>query len=480
MLVSIALLKYFMCMAELKAVEGQVVTEAASQPKPAYFLSLSVENVRCFRTEQTLDISDGNGRPSRWTIILGNNGVGKTTLLQCLAGMQPTPQVIENPKGPSLTFVPRVFTKFPLRDSWHLLRQSENTPSRFVSKVALGARLVDTTSPTREVAMQTAFQQNNTSCSSVQTQDDVAGLVCYGYGASRRLSATSLSESKQDDGCASLFDESIGLINAEEWLLQADYAAAKALTDSALPDIARKRRDDIVGILVKILPDISDIKIESPKDGKGLPLVTVKTPYGWVPLRRLSSGYRSLLAWIVDLASRMYDRYPGSSDPLAEPAVVLIDQIDLHLHPKWQRDLMTFLAERFPNTQFIVTAHSPLFVQAALGANISVLRRDGDHVVIDKNPENIRGWRIDQIYTSDLFGLEGTRDRNTEDLLNMRRTILAKPKLSDQDVESLADLESQLDHLPMGETRADSEAMELIRSAARRLREQQPKNDKNR
>ncbi len=74
-----------------------------------------------------------------------------------------------------------------------------------------------------------------------------------------------------------------------------------------------------------------------------------------------------MIAWVIDFASRMVDRYPDSPDPLAEPAVVLVDEIDLHLHPKWQRELIGFLTERFPNTQFIVTAHSPLIVQAATG-----------------------------------------------------------------------------------------------------------------
>src|SRR5204862_2700743 len=54
----------------------------------SYFLSLSLENVRCFGPKQTLDLSDGNGKPARWTIILGLNGTGKTTLLQSLVGFE--------------------------------------------------------------------------------------------------------------------------------------------------------------------------------------------------------------------------------------------------------------------------------------------------------------------------------------------------------------------------------------------------------
>src|SRR5436305_5931021 len=65
---------------------------AAEQDKvdhrAAYFLSVSLENVRCFGPKQTLDLSDGNGKPARWTIILGVNGTGKTTVLQSLVGFE--------------------------------------------------------------------------------------------------------------------------------------------------------------------------------------------------------------------------------------------------------------------------------------------------------------------------------------------------------------------------------------------------------
>ena len=66
-------------------------TSKATAPHPAqttpgtYFLSLTVENVRCFGPAQTLDLSDGHGRHAPWTVILGENGLGKTTLLTCLA-----------------------------------------------------------------------------------------------------------------------------------------------------------------------------------------------------------------------------------------------------------------------------------------------------------------------------------------------------------------------------------------------------------
>src|SRR5262249_50351994 len=154
--------------------------------------------------------------------------------------------------------------------------------------------------------------------------------------------------------------------------------------------------------------------------------------YGWVVSKNLSLGYRTSMAWMIDFASRMFDRYPESDNPLAEPAVVLIDEIDLHLHPKWQRELLYYLSNLFPNTQFIVTTHSPLIVQsaAARDANIVVCRREGDHVVIDQSIEAVRGWRADQILTSDLFDLPSTRDTEIEKLEKQRRDILSKAKLT--------------------------------------------------
>ncbi|MFN8511351.1 MAG: hypothetical protein U0841_01890 [Chloroflexia bacterium] len=62
-----------------------------------------------------------------------------------------------------------------------------------------------------------------------------------------------------------------------------------------------------------------------------MPRVEAETPYGRVRLHNLSLGYRSFIAWILDFVSRMFERYPTSANPLAEPAVVLIDEIDLHI-----------------------------------------------------------------------------------------------------------------------------------------------------
>jgi len=79
-----------------------------------------------------------------------------------------------------------------------------------------------------------------------------------------------------------------------------------------------------------------------------------------VPVRQLSDGERGTLALVLDLTRRLAQANPGMADPAAEAeAVVLIDEIDLHLHPKWQRQIVRNLTTAFPRCQFIATTHSP-------------------------------------------------------------------------------------------------------------------------
>jgi hypothetical protein len=293
-------------------------------------------------------------------------------------------------------------------------------------------------------------------------------VFCVAYGASRRMSVGSL-DVRKNNPFASLFDDHAPLRNAEEWLLLADYAASResssAKKASAEAELARVKE-----VLIALLPDVQDIRVGIEAKPGAVPDVEVKTHDGWIPLRNLSLGYRTTMAWMIDLAARMFEEYPNSENPLAEPAVALIDEIDLHLHPKWQRDLIARLEKLFPQTQFIVTAHSPLVVQAAPDANIAVLRREGDHVIIDQDQQSVRGWRVDQILTSDLFGLPSARDPAQDELRKRREAILGKSRLTKADEKELAEIEDKLAGSPGGETPQQIEAMNIIMRAAAKLK----------
>ena len=429
---------------------------------PAYFLSLTIENVRCFGSMQTLDLSNGQGRPTQWAIILGDNGFGKTTLLRSLVAVTPIKTNWNEMR------VPRLFLDSMSGYNFKLHRYGTEQSS-LTAQFFSGAKLVEDNLPGNVSGFDVVSNRGGISSASALHPTYFNDLPCFAYGASRRMRETSLSEKADDDAFASLFSDNVELINAEEWLLQADYTAHAANSNSVRKK-SSKRRDEIRDVLINLLPEVTSIRFTQLTEKQQKPGVEVETPYGWVQIKDLSLGYKTLIAWMVDFASRMFDRYPDSPNPLAEPAVVLVDEIDLHLHPKWQRTLMGYLSERFPNTQFIATAHSPLVVQAAQDANIVLLRREGNHVVIENNVEAVRNWRVDQILTSDLFGLESARPPETEKLLAEKNKILSKARLTKKDRERLKQLEEEIGSLPTGETPEDIEAMDVIRRAAERLK----------
>ncbi|MCH8962213.1 MAG: AAA family ATPase [Bacteroidetes bacterium] len=427
-------------------------------------LSVTVENVRCFGPAQTLDLSGGNDRPAQWTVILGDNGTGKTTLLQAIAALEPIN--VDKTKNRRHLVHPRWFhSSFPKMKGVYRLTQ-EPSKLRLNSSIYCGSKLTDKAQGWVVDDFEVEeWSHGNLASATPQSLKDIGALKCYAYGASRHMAAARLKKDEEDDPTASLFSDDVLLPDAEEWLLQADYAASRAV--EAEKERAEKRRDQIIDMLKDLLPDVEDVRFAlSDNDASPLPRVKFETPYGCVTIEQLSLGYRTMIAWTVDLARRLFGRYPASDNPLAEPAVVLVDEIDLHLHPKWQRDIIRFLSERFPNTQFIVTAHSPLVVQAAADANIVLLRREGDHVVIENDLQAIRNWRIDQILTSDLFGLESARPPYLDKLLKQRREILSKGTFTEADRKELEKLEAQIGELPTGETPEDIKAMDVIRRAA--------------
>lgn len=378
----------------------------------SYLVSVHVENARCF-VDATLDLSDGEGRSAPWTVVLGENGRGKTTLLQCLS------------KELALYEVPRAAT----------VR---------LGRIGHNAHVV------------------------VNDADGSTRPPLFAYGATRRASPATLS-ADLDNGSpvATLFDPEARLINAEEWLLRLDYSAHAAKTTD-LRQGSGAMRDTVVAMLVDLLPDVQAIQILAPEDESG-GRVRFHTPFGAVGLLDLGMGYQAMIAWIVDLAARLHRHYKDSPRPTAEPCIVLVDEIDLHLHPTWQRDIKDFLLTRFPGAQFIVTAHSPLMVQAALGENLAVLVRDGDAVRIENDPEVVEGWRVDQLLTSDLFGLTSARPPAVAELLDERTQLVGQGRLTGPQKRRLAELDAVLGELPTAASVQDEQELQQLKALARSL-----------
>jgi predicted ATP-binding protein involved in virulence len=413
-----------------------------------WFRSISLENVRSFGHKQTIYFTeDGteNGSVARWNVLLGDNGTGKTTVLRALA-CAANYQLGDNSA--------KFYKELSRDDSFaptinHCIEERRNN----TTQVTWNTLVV---SKKQEFDQFEASDKSKfiTLISAVNSSDYQPAL--YAYGATRRIGNEGNTEAK-DIASLSLFSDDEFLTNAEVWLYQTDYAALKDTQQRNKYELVRK-------ILLNLFrQEIQDISIDV---SDGVPKVFFSTPYGDVRLHELSLGYKTLIAWMVDFAKGLLDRYPNSPNPLAEPAVCLVDEIDLHLHPKFQRNIIKFLTETFSKTQFIVTAHSPLVVQAAedYKANLIVLKCEGDETVVT-NGLDVRNWRVDQILSSDLFEGISPRGPKAEAKMARRRALLVQDSLTSEEKMELNELERELDIVSVSDSWESVKAMDIIRKA---------------
>jgi predicted ATP-binding protein involved in virulence len=123
----------------------------------------------------------------------------------------------------------------------------------------------------------------------------------------------------------------------------------------------------------RFLPGYTNLRVSD--DDK--PLLLIDRRGVGLPVRQLSDGERGSLALVLDLTRRLAQTNPGLDDPAAMGAgVVLIDEIDLHLHPKWQREIVGNLPDAFPKLQFIATTHSPQVIGEVEHDRIQVMGHD--------------------------------------------------------------------------------------------------------
>ncbi len=442
-------------------------------PIPVYFTSLEIENVRCFGDRQTLDLTGKGERPAKWTLILGENGVGKTTLLQCLAWMRLVPPgsdpVLFDEENESLE---------------RLLRKGPSRKLALEAKLSFGTALTSTEA--RDDAEPRILGFDARLCfdtsGHLTDQHPEKGWPPYGdfpdplfvaYGANRQRGVQNLDNPDLEDAMAPRrLSKLTELYDLEELLVMLDHNCRAKGTSSR----EHKQLNRLREVLVRILPGDdfkpTDIEIFPPDvlDSGEPSGVHLKTFSGLVPLAALSLGYQTTLALAVDLAWRLLKHHPESPDPLAEPVVVLIDEIDLHLHPVWQLGVIDDLSALFPNTQFIATSHSPLIVQVAENANLVLLNQREADVEIVNDPEIVKSWRVDQILTSELFGVPRARSKGTERLFTRRAELIDKPSRSAAEEAQLNELRLQISELPTAQDPDDQKAIDYIREAAALLK----------
>ncbi len=164
---------------------------------------------------------------------------------------------------------------------------------------------------------------------------------------------------------------------------------------------------------IKNFLDVEDIRVYRSPDK-----LCVLSNEKWYDIKQLSDGERGLLCLVGDIARRLGIANPHAKDPSQSFGTILIDEIELHLHPKWQRTIIPNLLKTFPNCQFIITTHSPQVLTEV------------------KNPNEI--WILEK--NKDLYHPEQVYGLNTAEILEELMNTEIKPTEITNEIEKIGKL----------------------------------------
>ena len=183
-------------------------------------------------------------------------------------------------------------------------------------------------------------------------------------------------------------------------------------------------------------------RLDNVRGGKKVPELVIDKNGRRLSIAQLSEGEKNTLLLVADLASRFGMANPSVADPLAGPGIVLIDEIDLHLHPTWQRALLPALGKTFPHCQFIVTTHSPQVLSRVPKNNVFIL----ENFELVKNRPHTYGRDANSIL-GEVMGVP-ERPKDIEDLIQKAARLVDEEKTAEAKaaLKDLADAVGDDDH----------------------------------
>ncbi len=387
-----------------------------------YIGKVRLRNIRGFEALD-FDLQRTDSSFAGWTVFTGDNGSGKSALLRAMAlalagrdtarSLQPSLQGwIRHGAQPyegsiQLEIVPR--------DEDDTLVGSGRWPeSTFLALLKLRNGGKDVT---LESAIPDGRQDNYKTPERSIWSPDADGWFSCGYGPFRRVfghspEAARLMAVPTTARFVTMFEEAASLGEVDQWMRNLKHKALENKSDEKeqLAVLLEILRDDLMPNQITVDRVDSDGLWLTDRNGVQL---------SW---REMSDGYRSALALLADIVRHMIDVYGtqgltqrGADGKLriVRSGVVLIDEVDSHLHPEWQREIGFWLKGHFPNIQFLVTSHSPLICQAADPNGLFVLPEPGSkeapRALTQDEYEKVIAARPDTILLSPAFGLENTR-----------------------------------------------------------------------
>lgn len=321
---------------------------------------LTLEN---FRGKQTLDIELGE----QLTLLLAANGGGKTSILDGIAiGL-----------GEALTHLPQVAGLSFKKTSDIYQANNKIAPYARIVLHATNGIAWDRVTRRDKSAATTRLIQPGLGVKALRTFLDEsiidplnAGADFYlpvfaYYGVSRALLDVPLTrkgfthQHARFEALANALNANSRFKSAFVWFYNKENEEHRLQKAEKSFDVSLKELDCVRLAVERMFPDLSNPHIELN------PLrFVVKQGTELFNITQLSDGYKTLLGMVIDLSARMAMANPHLEDPLAAEAIVMIDELDLHLHPQWQQRIAGDLLRAFPNTQFIISTHSPYVVES--------------------------------------------------------------------------------------------------------------------
>ncbi len=376
-------------------------------------LRVRLRNIRVFHDTSTIELR------RREVLIVGENAAGKSTFLRCIALAALGPELANQIERRPASYLRHNAEKGFIEVLFRLDSDSDNMIGEFC--VGLEIRSGETSFRAMNAEDITLGRSNCALRLDVvrrRAQDDF-GFLCA-YGPLRTFADPSSLLPAHDketlDRVGSLFDPHAPVVDPDllAKLLSGDLTNFR----NAPASVPESTLHLMQGHIRSLLPNCGELVNGSSTE---IPL------YGdTVPLRDLSDGYSSLLALIGHLFRYSLVGSHWSGDPAKVRGVALIDEIDAHLHPAWQRSILPDLSMVFRNLQIIATTHSPMVEGSVDAKFIRIFKRDGASVNVVETPTSIEGWRADQILTSILFDLPTTRSQQVEALFLRYADSLAK------------------------------------------------------
>ena len=394
---------------------------------------LRLKNIRCFEDTE-ISFENENGSVKNWSLFVGDNGQGKTTILRSLA----------------LGLCDKEGASGLLLELYGFLRRDEEEGSIEIC-------LENTDG--EKYTIETQIEGENESVSQYVFAGDCVGvdkedkeeiddferdkIFAVAYGVGRSVTGTTSYEEY------ALVDSLYSLFNYEYPLQNAELGARRIKLHSD-----KKEWKKLQKLLKEVLMLEDDEEVSLERKG----LLFVKKNRGEESYNNVGDGYKSMTSVILDFLSwNLIYKEDEDFDLNNLSGIFIVDELEQHLHPRWQRKIVKILWEQFPNVQFICSTHTPicalglsdleceswLFKAAYVNNHSEVKRFDLQ--------EDFKGYRADQILTSDIFGLTDTRSVSVEHKLGEYQKIylIEKSKRTKRQEQRLREIKKELKDLPM-------------------------------